>query len=145
MVNPPLRERRQDIPLLASHFLELFAKEMNIRAPKLAPGAHAMLEAYDFPGNIRELKNVIERSLIESGGREIQPSHLSLSSKRARPMPVKDYMELASELPLNLEKAEDLLIQRALAAANGNIAEAARLLGVHRTRIYRNLAGKERV
>jgi len=144
VVNPPLRQRREDISLLADHFLNLFAREMGVRASRLSAGALAMLEAYDFPGNVRELKNIIERSLIESGGGEIQPAHLQLAARAPKSFPAPaSYAELASDLPLNLEKAEDLLIQRALAAANGNIAEAARLLGVHRTRIYRNLASKE--
>ncbi len=144
VLNPPLRQRREDIPLLSEHFLHLFSREMGRRA-RLSPGALAMLEAYDFPGNVRELKNIIERSLIESGGGEIQASHIRLAGPRAAaapsPRPAADFAA-AEELPLNLDKAEDLLIQRALAAADGNIAEAARLLGVHRTRIYRNLAAR---
>jgi len=73
---PPLRERREDIPLLAEHFLRLFAREMNLPHPALGATALKLLAAYDFPGNVRELKNIIERALIESGGEEIRDEQL---------------------------------------------------------------------
>jgi DNA-binding NtrC family response regulator len=73
---PPLRERREDIPLLVEHFLEMFAREMNLAKPALSAASLAALQQYDFPGNVRELKNIVERSLIESGGAEITPEHL---------------------------------------------------------------------
>jgi DNA-binding NtrC family response regulator len=73
---PPLRDRREDIPLLVDHFLKMFAIEMNLPKPALSAPALATLQAYDFPGNVRELKNIVERSLIESGGAEIQTEHL---------------------------------------------------------------------
>ena len=75
---PPLRERWEDIPLLVEHFLKLFAREMNLSKPALSGPALAALQAYDFPGNVRELKNIVERSLIESGGAEITSEHLHL-------------------------------------------------------------------
>jgi transcriptional regulator with GAF, ATPase, and Fis domain len=61
---PPLRERREDIPLLAAHFVKFFAKKMNTQAQKLPKGNIEQLQAYDWPGNIRELQNVIERAVI---------------------------------------------------------------------------------
>jgi len=72
----PLRERQEDIPLLTEHFLSMFATEMGIEGPEISPEALATLEAYHFPGNIRELKNIIEHALIKSGGSIIQPEHL---------------------------------------------------------------------
>jgi DNA-binding NtrC family response regulator len=129
---PPLRERREDIPLLASHFLQLLAAEMGIEHPALSPAALDLLEKQDFPGNIRELKNVVERALIESRGKEIRPEHLHLA-EAAPPAPSPP------ELPLNLEQAEQLLIQRALERTGGNVSEAARLLGIDRNKIYRRL------
>lgn len=142
VVTPPLRERREDVALLAAHFLNLFATEMGIKAPRLSAAALAALENYHFPGNVRELKNVIERSLIESGGGEIQSAHLHLipAGGEAGSSAKQNRAAAVADLPLNLEQAENLLIQRALAQTNGNIAEAARLLGVHRTRIYRKIA-----
>ncbi|MSR83872.1 MAG: sigma-54-dependent Fis family transcriptional regulator [Candidatus Latescibacteria bacterium] len=73
---PPLRERKEGIPLLAQHFLQLFAGEMGREAPELNPETLALLSAHAFPGNVREFKNIIERALIESRGGEIQPHHL---------------------------------------------------------------------
>jgi len=143
---PPLRERLEDVPLLAEHFLGVFSAEMGRPSPGLSPAANAALQAYSFPGNIRELKNIIERALIASGGEIILPEHLNLvrgCSHTAPPAAASAGKALAATLPLNLAAAEDALIQRALNECDGNIAEAARLLGVHRTRIYRKLAQEE--
>jgi DNA-binding NtrC family response regulator len=144
---PALRERLDDVPLLAAYFLKVFSAEMNYPAPGLSRAAAAALQAYDFPGNIRELKNIIERALIASGGETILPEHLHLLrgaiGGTASPANTTAKKDFAAELPLNLAEAEDVLIQRALDETGGNIAEAARLLGVHRTRIYRKLAQEE--
>ena len=142
---PALRERPEDVPILALHFLRLFAAEMGLRPPALTPPALEALQRHDFPGNVRELKNVIERALIESGGDAIRPEHLGLPAVRERPAPASHSSRRAAAdaLPLNLAAAEDFLIQRALQETGGNIADAARLLGVHRTRIYRKLALEE--
>ena len=143
---PTLRERLEDVPLLAEHFLGVFSAEMGRPSPGLSPTANAALQAYSFPGNIRELKNIIERALIASGGEIILPEHLNLvrgCSHTAPPAAASAGKALAATLPLNLAAAEDALIQRALNECDGNIAEAARLLGVHRTRIYRKLAQEE--
>ncbi len=154
---PALRERRDDIPLLARHFLQMFSAEMGFRAPPLPSDVAQKLQQYDFPGNVRELKNIIERALIESAGETIQLRHLRLraampiSSVVSSPTTALDERERTSShksqnpapLPLNLAEAEEILIQRALQETRGNIAEAARLLGVHRTRIYRKLAQDE--
>ena len=142
----PLRDRAQDVPLLATHFLRMFAAEMGIKAPPLTYDALAILKGYEFPGNVRELRNIIERALIESGGTAILPAHLHLlrrgvTSSVSHSRHAK--ADMMSALPLNLAEAEDILIQRALQETNGNIADAARLLGVHRTCIYRKLAQEE--
>jgi DNA-binding NtrC family response regulator len=145
--SPPLRNRREDIPMLAAHFVHLFAQEMSVAEPQISAETLAALSSYDFPGNVRELKNIIERSLIESDGQTILPRHLHLGSGR-RKVPAAPDVDAqadiaesvtAGDLPLNLEEAETLLIRRALAETGGNIAEAARRLGVNRTRIYRKL------
>ncbi|MDP9173177.1 MAG: sigma-54 dependent transcriptional regulator [Planctomycetota bacterium] len=148
---PPLRQRAEDIPLLASHFLELFTTEMGIAAPKVHPRVMEILSKHPFPGNVRELKNVIERALIESGGSLVQPEHIHLAlglfpstglrSSKCAALEVAQAaaVDPGSDLPLKLEAAENILIKRALLETNGNIAEAARRLGVNRTRIYRKL------
>jgi transcriptional regulator with GAF, ATPase, and Fis domain len=81
VVAPPLRERREDIPLLAQHFLQLFVAEMGRDAPALSPEAHQSLSAYSFPGNVRELKNIIERALLESRGATVEPRHLHFTTQ----------------------------------------------------------------
>ncbi len=138
---PPLRERPEDVPLLCAHFLQFFAEEMGMAPPALAPEALAWLSSYGFPGNVRELKNLIERALIASGGKTIERKHVQVSAAPgAASVPVRETRvgaEALASLPLNLEEAENALIQRALEQTRGNVAEAARLLGVNRSRIYR--------
>jgi DNA-binding NtrC family response regulator len=136
---PPLRERLDDLSLLVSHFLRLFSNEMGMSPPAVSPEAMALLQSYSFPGNVRELKNVIERALIESGGGAIQQRHIHLLEAVPRRQSSANVAVSsgAEAIPLNLDAAEQLLIQRALNQAGGNVAEAARLLGVNRSRIYR--------
>lgn len=138
---PPLRDRHEDIPLIAGHFLALFAAEMGREPPALSPEVLTQLQGYCFPGNIRELKNVIERALIESAGGEILPGHLHFINSPADGPPSRQSASAApaSDVPLNLVEAEKILIRRALAQTEGNIAAAARLLGTNRPRLYRFL------
>ena len=152
VATPPLRERLEDVPMLVAHFLNLFATEMGMKPPPISSAALAVLTRYEFPGNVRELKNIIERALIDSGAETIECRHLHLfpsvtSAVAATASAAKQNAksEFVSSLPVNLAEAEDLLIQRALSEADGNIADAARMLGVHRTRIYRKLAQGESV
>jgi transcriptional regulator with GAF, ATPase, and Fis domain len=139
---PPLRQRPEDIPLLVDHFLALFSAEMGQGPPALDPDALEQLRAHAFPGNIRELKNIVERALIESAGGEILPGHLHFIQSAGR---VTDTVEPvfaaapAEEMPLNLVEAEKILMRRALDQTEGNIAAAARLLGTNRPRLYRFL------
>ncbi len=147
VATPPLRQRPEDVPPLALHFLRLFAAEMGLKAPAFSSRALEELQRHDYPGNVRELKNVIERALIESGGGPILPEHLGMPPHAAAVAPARaaraDRKASAAALPLNLAEAEDLLIQRALQETGGNIADAARMLGIHRTRIYRKLAQED--
>jgi len=136
---PPLRDRPEDVPLLANHFLEMFSGEMGMTPPTLSAEAIAWLTSYAFPGNVRELKNLIERALIASGGEPILREHFQVLGVAA-PAPAREAPSVTTAvtgLSLNLEEAEHALIQRALEQTRGNVAEAARLLGVNRSRIYR--------
>jgi len=140
---PPLRDRREDIPLLAAHFAKVFAGEMGKPTPRISETALRALAAHPFTGNVRELKNVIEGALIESGGGDIGPEHLRFAALAAAP-PVSASANgpasaagVRDDLPLNLEQAERALIQKALAQAGGNVSKAAELLGVNRAKIYR--------
>jgi DNA-binding NtrC family response regulator len=136
-------------PLLAAHFLKLFASEMGAKAPAIDADALAALMNHLFPGNVRELENIMERALIESGGREIRAERLklvpaaSMASAPASQPPGSASLARGENLPLNLEQAELLLIHRALAQTHGNVSKAAELLGINRAKIYRMLAQAE--
>ncbi|MEZ0276997.1 MAG: sigma-54-dependent transcriptional regulator [Roseimicrobium sp.] len=148
---PPLRDRPDDLPLLAKHFLQMFASEMGVPLPEITSEALRTLQTHPFPGNVRELKNVMERALIISAGRPVQREHLQLfqsaggggggataAKPAAESMPTTTAASSSFEqLPMDLESAEQALIQRALEQTGGNVAEAARLLKVNRSRIYR--------
>jgi DNA-binding NtrC family response regulator len=133
---PPLRERREDIAALAEHFLRMLAVEMGIEPPGMTAECHALLEGHPFPGNVRELKNIVERALIESGGTEIGQSHLRFIGEAAAEPPPAG----GADIPDDLEEAMLFLVKRALAHSNGNVSAAAEQLGIHRSRVYRILA-----
>jgi DNA-binding NtrC family response regulator len=142
---PALRERPEDIPTIAAHFLTQLSSEMAMTPPVLSDAALAILTAHLFPGNVRELKNLIERALIDSGGGIIGPEHLSIRPAAAcTPATLADAAQPQSPLPLNVREAELELIERALKLTGGNVVEAARLLGVHRSSIYRRFEGRGR-
>lgn len=136
---PPLRERKDDIPLLALHFMQMFAIEMGCAPPGYDAEALEALAGYDYPGNVRELKNVVERAMIESGGHEITPRHLHLgiAGAGAPPSPSDPPDMPLDDIPLDLAAAEAVLIQRALDRTSGNVTQAARLLGIDRNKVYR--------
>lgn len=143
---PSLRERHEDIPLLARHFVQALAEESGIEAQELSAEVLQMLSGYDYPGNVRELRSVVERAVIESDGGAIRPQHVHLEfdvtptrETHATKQPVLG----TDDVPLNFDEAELMLIQRALRIAGGNITRAARLMGINRTKIYRKLASAE--
>ncbi len=104
VVVPPLREHKEDIPLLVDHFLKMFAAEMGIKRPAISPKALDALMEYDFPGNVRELKNIIEHALIKSGGSIILPQHLRFISTGST-------FEIEFSPP-DRERVKELVIQR---------------------------------
>ena len=116
---------------------------MGVKRPSLTRDALSELESYRFPGNVRELKNIIERALIQSGGGEIRPEHLYAHAGTSPPVTPSDSEGAGTEppprVPLNLKQAEAVLIQQAVEQAGGNMSEAARLLGIDRTTLYRKL------
>lgn len=141
---PPLRDRPEDIPQLVLHFARLVSAEMGRPTPAVSASAVALLVRHPFPGNVRELKNLVERALIESRGAEIRPEHVKLVTIPSTPppgtIPGRPPEPSVSGVPLNLADAEMALIREALKKADGNVSEAARLLGVDRGKIYRRLA-----
>jgi len=132
---PPLRQRREDIPLLVEHFLKRLAPDRRVR---VTPKAFELLTRYHWAGNVRELENVVERAVILSEGGDIYPEHLpdSLNSS-TRPSNGALDIEIPEE-GISLEALEKDLIQKALRKAGGNQTRAAELLGISRhTLIYR--------
>jgi DNA-binding NtrC family response regulator len=146
----PLRRRKEDIRPLAEHFLRKYARRNARAATSLSPEAVSKLLAYDFPGNVRELENVIERAAILSRGDVIQPDHLAFTPKtapsRGARVPFTDPEGLPAEaqsgpkdLDGHLEDIERTELMLALARAGGNKAEMARQLGMQRTTLYYRL------
>ncbi len=137
---PPLRDRKSDIPLLVEHFVKELSLEMGFAEPKVIPEAMDMLMRYEFPGNVRELKNVIEQALIRSRGEEITEEHIHLSPGLLRPSSGPESASQPSsslaDLPLNLAEMEKLTVKRAMEKTGGNVSEAARLLGISRNKLY---------
>jgi DNA-binding NtrC family response regulator len=121
---PPLRERKEDIPLLVDHFLNMFTQKMNKRKAKISETALQKLASYDFPGNIRELRNILERGIILSENGHISSSDIPLQ---------KHYDEGNNKIILDsfdLEKSEKVLIQKAMQTAKNNKTNAAKLLNI---------------
>ncbi len=141
---PPLRKRRDDIGLLANHFARLFAEEMGCDLPDLSAEAVGRLETYDFPGNVRELKNVVERAVIESRGKGIEVHHLNFPvAPKGGAADTETRISTEDELPLDLDaaalQAESKVLEKAMAHCDGNLTKAAELLGTSRNRLYRVL------
>jgi two-component system response regulator PilR (NtrC family) len=128
---PPLRDRKEDVPLLAKVFLERFSREMNKPVSRISDEAMALLVRYSWPGNVRELENVIERAVaLETTGAVMQerlPDTVLTPQVAGETVPDFDQ---GFSLDRHLEAIEAELLRRALAQAEGNRASAARLLGV---------------
>ena len=131
---PPLRERREDIPALVNHFLRRFSKRFRREIRGISPDALNALMTYDFPGNVRELENLIERAFA-MGARE-QITLADLPSLAARPLVAP---AVATKAVPTLAEVEKELILRALAVFDNDKEEAARALGISRRTIYRRL------
>jgi Nif-specific regulatory protein len=129
---PPLRQRKEDIPPLAAHFLEKYAKNLNRPVARLTPWALDLLMQFDWPGNVRELENEIERALTLAGGdREIQPSYLSEKITGSVGKVATNQMNHLS-LHDAIERLELHMVTQALRGAGGNRSKAARVLGLTR-------------
>ena len=129
---PPLRERGEDIPVLAEYFMQVFAKKYKKLAKQLSAGSVNKLQKYHWPGNIRELRHVVERTVIMSDSAILQPSDFlfSASEDKTDKLVFDDY---------KLETVEKILIQKMLKKHSGNISKAARELGLTRTALYRRM------
>ncbi|MBD8346938.1 MULTISPECIES: sigma-54-dependent transcriptional regulator [unclassified Dysgonomonas] len=124
---PPLRERKEDIVLLANFFLDKFTKKYNKKELKLSDKAVSKLEGYSWPGNVRELQHAIEKAVILSDGTELQPTDFYM-----RPMETKAAVIEA----ITLEEMEKILIEKALTRYDKNISAIATELGITRPTLY---------
>jgi Nif-specific regulatory protein len=141
---PPLRERKEDIPLLAHSFLRRFAEKSGKKVSGIDPFALAQLGRYDFPGNIRELENILERSVLVARGENILIEDLpKLAPIENEPAPAFRTAENYAELKKLREQArgvvEKAFLEKAMLKAEGNINRAARLAGMHHVELRRML------
>jgi DNA-binding NtrC family response regulator len=138
---PPLRERKEEIPYLADHFIARFARESGKPLSDITPAALRLLMDFHWPGNVRELENIIERAVALSAGTVIDVADIRLDVSAARPAPVV----AGGSLPfppegMTLEEFEDEIIRESLRRADGNKSQAARLLGLSRNALRYRLS-----
>jgi len=127
---PPLRERRGDVPLLANYFIDRFNREFRKRVRGLTPAAVEVLQQYGWPGNVREMRNAIERAMLLVEGDWLEPDHFTTLTRTVAPTQFR--------LPpdgVNLDEVERQLLTQALERANGNQTQAAHLLGINRDQV----------
>jgi len=128
---PPLRERREDIPFIAEYLVDKLSKDLGSQVKAIAEDAIARLMEYHWPGNVREMENVLERSMVLASGPVLHAAdiHLDTAPKRAREQPAGSF-----GIPegMTLDEYEQAIIKDALSKANGNKSQAARLLGLTR-------------
>ena len=151
---PSLRERREDIPELATYFIQRYAEEMNVGPRAVEPSAIELLQSYDWPGNVRELENLLKRIMVMQTDRAITPEHVTL----ALPMPAakreaahgasweelveRELRLLEGEQGLHgklTEKLEKPLIEKVLALCGGNQLRAAEMLGINRNTLHKKM------
>jgi two-component system response regulator HydG len=135
---PPLRQRKEDIPLLAQHFLELFSEKNRKKVKGFTPQAMDRLLRHDWPGNVRELMNAVERGVVMAQTQYLDRSDFTLIPESAPPeekLPEKE--GIAADLPL--EEVEKTTILKALEASGGNKSETARKLGITRKTLLAKL------
>jgi DNA-binding NtrC family response regulator len=128
---PPLRERREDIPALAGHFLARHATRYRRSIQGLEPSALQLMLQYGWPGNVRELDHTIERAVLMARGERIEAADLALHTQRVSASSTMDDM--------SLEAVEAILIRKALARVGGNVSQAAEALGLSRGALYRRI------
>jgi transcriptional regulator with PAS, ATPase and Fis domain len=129
---PPLRERPEDIPLLADHFVRKLARQMSRRYESIEPEAMALLRAHPWPGNVRELENAIERAMVVGSPPAIRAADLPLGSAPAAGAPIP----AGSNSLAAVERAH---IQRVLEEHGGNVTRAARELEIDRVTLYNKI------
>jgi len=127
---PALRERREDIPALALHFLSQYAMRYRREVKNIEPSAVQALLQYAWPGNVRELEHTMERAILMCRAEQVQVADLGLGSQRGQPQNLEE---------LSLETVESILIRKALQRFQGNVSQAAEALGLSRGALYRRM------
>jgi DNA-binding NtrC family response regulator len=127
---PPLRDRREDIPLLAQHFLSRLRNRYRKQVTGFTPSAMQQLLQYSWPGNVREFEHSIERALLLCGGEEIEPTNLAIGGTR----PAASSLE-----NMSIDEMEAMLIRKVLRRCDGNISQTAESLGLSRAALYRRM------
>lgn len=137
---PPLRQRKEDIPHLAQHFLERYSKELGKNVTHITAEAMRLLVLYPWPGNVRQLENTIQRAMIMCQGKTLKPEHLTaldLSPDEAVPRNIEELKEKKKDLRLkSVEGIEKAFIMEALRRNNWNISHASSDVGMQRTNFH---------
>ena len=136
---PSLKERREDIPLLVKHFLEVYGEKNNRRVSGITPSCMDILLNYPWPGNVRELENAMERGVILMRGDYLDEESLPITIKKWTQEESGDIAAGMEDLPSSLEEAEKLIILKTLDEVDGNKSEAARRLGITRKTLLSKL------
>jgi two-component system, NtrC family, response regulator AtoC len=136
---PPLRDRKEDIPLLVQHFLGRFSTELGRPIEGVSPEAMAALVAHAWPGNVRELRNVLERGAVVAKKPVIQVGDLGLPQPEAGAAPAQNGGAVSRGEPPSLEEIERRHVAEVLAFTNGNVTQAARVLGIDRMTLYNKM------
>src|SRR6516165_4013686 len=127
---PALRERREDIPTLAAHFLARYAQRYRVPVRGFASPAMQTMMQYAWPGNVRELEHTLERAVLMAHGEEVQVSDLGLNLQRPQGQNLEE---------LSIEEVESILVRKALQRFHGNVSQAAEALGLSRGALYRRM------
>jgi len=142
IIIPPLREHREDIPLLAEHFLGRAAEKAGKSITVISTEALQLLMNYDWPGNVRELENVMERAVLLETSGVLQADGLPPEIQSAREqlhIPTSQDSDIEATRILTLEEVEKQALIRALEATENNIRQTAKVLGINRATVYRKL------
>ncbi|MCK5102145.1 MAG: sigma 54-interacting transcriptional regulator, partial [Cyclobacteriaceae bacterium] len=131
---PPLRDRLDDIPLLANHFLNLYDRKYQKNVRAISEAAMKILQKYNWPGNVRELQHAIERAVIMCNSQVLNPEDFFFSANTSRAEETQVTLE-----DYHLEEVEKILIRKVLKKHDGNITQAANELGLTRSSLYRRL------
>jgi DNA-binding NtrC family response regulator len=131
---PPLRERREDIPLLAQHFLERISRELGRDVNQICESALRVLMDYNWPGNVRELENCVERAVVTCRTHELTEEHFSFLSQAS-----SSKQSWAVPSGVSLADMEKVVIAATLDRTGGNIKESATILGIDRSTLYEKI------